>query len=66
MSLVGLPRKSRKRLVCSFTMSSSGEDADNAFVMYSDRPEWSDVKPLTQDDGDDPVVRIAYSKECKH
>lgn len=26
---------------------------------------WSDVIPIPQDDGPDPVVKIAYTNECK-
>ena len=26
---------------------------------------WSDVTPVAQDDGPNPVVAIAYAKECK-
>lgn len=32
-------------------------------VRLSQRPEWSDVTPIPQDDGPNPVVSIAYSQE---
>ncbi len=37
---------------------------ENNWVPYAQRKEWADVTPLPQDDGDDPVVRIAYDKKC--
>ena len=30
-----------------------------------ERPEFSDIQPLNQEDGDVPVVKIAYSDKCK-
>jgi protein farnesyltransferase/geranylgeranyltransferase type-1 subunit alpha len=50
------------------TMSDSSEDlsSESAWIPYSDRPEWSDVQPIAQDDGPVPVVRIAYSNKCNH
>ena len=27
--------------------------------------QWSDVVPIPQDDGPNPVVKIAYSAECE-
>lgn len=44
---------------------SSDEEFSNEWIPYSKRPEWSDVTPLEQDDGENPVVVIAYSERCK-
>jgi protein farnesyltransferase/geranylgeranyltransferase type-1 subunit alpha len=31
---------------------------------YAENPEWADVQPIPQDDGVNPLVPIAYSREC--
>ena len=48
-------------------MSDSSDDlsSESTYIPYSERPEWSDVEPLEQNDGDNAVVRIAYSNRCK-
>lgn len=43
---------------------SSDEEFSNEWVPYAKRSEWKDVTPLEQDDGDNPVVMIAYSEKC--
>lgn len=45
-------------------MSDSG-DSDVSWVFYKDRPDWSDVTPVPEDDGPTPVVVIAHSEKCK-
>lgn len=32
---------------------------------YRHRKEWSDVQPIKQFDGPNPVVAIAYSERCE-
>ena len=49
-------------------MSDSSDElsSESTYIPYSERPEWSDVEPLEQNDGDNAVVRIAYSNRCKN
>uniref|UniRef100_A0A2A4JC61 Protein farnesyltransferase/geranylgeranyltransferase type-1 subunit alpha n=1 Tax=Heliothis virescens TaxID=7102 RepID=A0A2A4JC61_HELVI len=43
-------------------MSDSG-DSDVAWTYYKDRPEWSDVTPVPEDEGPNLVVVIAHSEK---
>lgn len=33
-------------------------------VPFYQKPEWADVVPIPQDDGPNPLVPIAYTREC--
>lgn len=44
---------------------SSDEEFVSEWIPYSKRPDWKDVTPLEQDDGENPVAVIAYSERCK-
>lgn len=43
--------------------SSSDEFENNEKLLFKNRPEWKDVTPLPQDDGDEPIVAIDYSEK---
>lgn len=45
--------------------SSDGGCTSDAWIPYSKREEWKDIAPVSQDDGANPVVQIAYSDKCK-
>jgi hypothetical protein len=39
--------------------------AEQDDMPFYQKPEWADVVPIPQDDGPNPLVPIAYTKECK-
>lgn len=45
---------------------SSDEEWAAEWIPYSQRNEWADISPIAQDDGENPVVAIAYSAKCKY
>lgn len=38
--------------------------AEQDDMPFYEKPEWADVVPIPQDDGPNPLVPIAYTKEC--
>ena len=59
--------RKQKREISKAMSDTTTEDysEESNWVPYSERPDWSDVTPLEQDDGQAAVVKIAYSARCK-
>lgn len=45
----------------SESTSDSEHDETTFHISYSKHPDWSDLQPIPQDDGPNPVVKIAYT-----
>jgi len=43
--------------------TAMSDPEDEQYVPFSKRPNWSDVTPIKQDDGPNPICRIAYTDE---
>ena len=54
-----------KKMTDSTDEDISSDENISEWVPYSERNEWKDVVPLSQDDGPDPIVAIAYTDRCK-
>ncbi|CAG9857960.1 unnamed protein product [Phyllotreta striolata] len=46
-------------------MSDYSSDENDDYVLYKNRPEWSDITPLAQDDNEEPIVAIDYTENFK-
>ncbi|CAF0721162.1 unnamed protein product [Brachionus calyciflorus] len=46
-------------------MSDSSDESVDLDVSYSQRPEWSDITPITQDEESNQICRIAYTENFK-
>lgn len=44
---------------------SDSDDWSEEWIPYSERNEWADIVPILQDDGEHPIVAIAYSPKCE-
>jgi protein farnesyltransferase/geranylgeranyltransferase type-1 subunit alpha len=49
----------------SASSSDSDDSGEESHVPFGERPEWSDIKPVRQDDGPDPVCIIDYTAQFK-
>lgn len=44
---------------------SDSDDWSEEWIPYSERNEWADIVPILQDDGEHPIVAIAYSPKFR-
>jgi len=45
-------------------MSARSSSEEETPLLFSERPEWSDITPIPQYETNSPIAQILYSPEC--